>query len=396
MGTLISVDVAQALLSQRVSALAAVNREKRLEREQGERDKSKIQGAIERGVDGAAGSGGGSGGLGGPSANGRNRASQAASASPLADLDAQLRAGTLRSGVPEYYTGPKVAATPRGGKAWILVPSDAEFRVKTRGLASFNFAEVDSHKTGYASGLGPSGSNALTGTQEPMQADGGFGRYQCTLQTHPIAIRREPPSLAYTIDVMFKLPPSVYDEKAPLSAIYAGYGNYGNIEAGQAWTLSGDEDDSAASRYAYLRFNYGFSAFVLYISNDVLGRIAATSADDLSSTRIPSVNSINWQHAAIVQTPGDTPGSRNVSFYHAGARIGFHEGINGEALPQWGNPDYSSANIGFSWGNLTYASEGWESEIVNDPALGHGLRFTPRALYTGDTYTPPTSITALA
>jgi hypothetical protein len=67
----------------------------------------------------------------------------------LADLDAQLRAGALRSGVPEYYTGPKVAATQRGtipvSLCWAR--SSLAGSTLTFSVASGNGAQVASFET---------------------------------------------------------------------------------------------------------------------------------------------------------------------------------------------------------------------------------------------------------
>jgi hypothetical protein len=84
MSTRIDIEVAQALLSQRAKEIAGLNREQRLERER----KVKEEAAIKAGIDkGGQAIGGGA-----------------------AALDARAQRFGLRSGVPEYYTPPKVAA----------------------------------------------------------------------------------------------------------------------------------------------------------------------------------------------------------------------------------------------------------------------------------------------
>jgi len=385
MGTRISVDVAQALLSQRVSALAAVNREKRLEREQGERDKAKIQGAIERGVDGAAGSGGGSGGLGGPSANGRNRASQAASASPLADLDAQLRAGTLRSGVPEYYTGPKVAATPRGGKSWLLVPSDAEFRAKVRGLPPFAFSNAEPFLFQFDASGGPAGRGAAYMATAPVFAD---GDRTCSYALQATGgTGKEPLSRSLTFEALLRLMPAIAGSPYFQSSIQVAIPGVVGLSIGHLWD---QVDETTYTPYRVLNIDYGAAS---YSATNI--EIPGVTADVIASVADPAV----WHHVAVVQQPGSSPTTRNVSRYYNGQRVAYSPEVSAELLPAWDTPSSPNpaarllgvyADIGFAFDDTGSAP------TISQPSKAHGFRFTPRALYTGNTYTPPTSITSLA
>jgi hypothetical protein len=96
MSTRIDIEVAQALLSQRAKEIAELNRQQRLERERKVKEEAAINAAADKGAEAALrnGSPGGGRAIGGGAAA----------------LDARAQRLGLRSGVPEYYTPPKVAA----------------------------------------------------------------------------------------------------------------------------------------------------------------------------------------------------------------------------------------------------------------------------------------------
>jgi hypothetical protein len=67
-----------------------------------------------------------------------------------------------------------------------------------------------------------------------------------------------------------------------------------------------------------------------------------------------------------------------------------------DTAPVWGDvgggADYEDTSLESAYGNGVSGLD----PIANNPTLVHGIRFTPRALYSGASFTPPTSITSLA
>jgi hypothetical protein len=98
-----------------------------------------------------------------------------------------------------------------------------------------------------------------------------------------------------------------------------------------------------------------------------------------------------WHHLAVVQSPGSSDATRVLSFYRDGIR---YNQIETSSLLNWNlgsGGGIENAEVGMVHGNF---ASGYPVGV--DPTALHGIRFTPRALYTGPTYTPPASITRLA
>jgi hypothetical protein len=108
---------------------------------------------------------------------------------------------------------------------------------------------------------------------------------------------------------------------------------------------------------------------------------------------ISSVYTDEWQHMALVKTPGESSEVANYSCYLAGTRIASFPNA-----PLILSPINSVIpGMGCTWGaDHPFPGSAVPLDSYGGSGLVHGFRFTPRALYTGDTYTPPVSITALA
>jgi hypothetical protein len=115
MGTRIDIQVGQALLGQRVRDLAALNREQRLERERKVRDEAVIKTAADKATGEAL--------RNGQQGTGQLRNGLISGKLTPRQYEERLRAQGRKSGVPEYYTPPKVASTGQAidegiGNAW--------------------------------------------------------------------------------------------------------------------------------------------------------------------------------------------------------------------------------------------------------------------------------------
>jgi hypothetical protein len=307
--------------------------------------------------------------------------------------------------VPEYYTGPKVAATPRSGKGWLLVPSDTEFRVRTRGIRPFSLVQLGNTKIGYLADSGPAGKPALYGTTE-VNPDG-VGEpitYMPGIYTNSVVdFGEEPRGKSFTLEMMAKLPPYASGSRGPFSTINFSFGAY-NLGATRTWSMEetglGPMDipiTEVVTPYTRLFFSCGSTDPWLqaYYSNDIEPFPTFDGYNSLQPLRVPGAATPEWQHLAIVQTPGSTEETRNVSYYWSGQRLALLSNI--DAAREGGWVRFSNVNLQMRFGNLVpFYDMPWQDYVVTNSALGHGFRFTPRALYTGDTYTPPTSITRLA
>jgi hypothetical protein len=107
-----------------------------------------------------------------------------------------------------------------------------------------------------------------------------------------------------------------------------------------------------------------------------------------SDPLITSEQATQWVHCALVRTVNPSTGNREWSVYWGGKRL-----VTGVINPVWDT----------TFGQRPIAAGidvrvGISRSIALDYALPsiHGYRFTPRALYTGDTFIPPTQITRFA
>jgi hypothetical protein len=149
-------------------------------------------------------------------------------------------------------------------------------------------------------------------------------------------------------------------------------------------------DETTAVPYRVLNIDFGQLS---YSATNVA--VSGVTADVIPSVANPAT----FHHVAVVQQPGSTPTTRNVSRYYNGQRLAYDQDVDAGLLAEWDTQDAPNpaarllgiyAEIGIAFG------EEGGAPTISQPSKAHGFRFTPRALYTGDTYTPPTSITRLA
>lgn len=294
-------------------------------------------------------------------------------------------------------------AVYRSGKvdpAWLLVPSDVGFNAVVRGAASFAFVQYPPsfffnryHYMLYAAGAGPAGSNAFCSSTTLISTDPGQSFYVASSFGNS-SIRAEPTGKAFTFELIAKLPAGITDQDTlPFSYAEARIANdYIGILLDQSQINTGG--------FIYAPFNsvnfYWGSAF------DGSNRFTVWDATN-SQTRDEDVVSETaaasdvWHHVAIVQTPGSASNLRNVSCYIDGTRYFnlLNLPADSETAPVWdvgGGDSYEDLTLENSYGNGVSGLD----PVANNPTLTHGARFTPRALYSGASFTPPTSITSLA
>jgi hypothetical protein len=318
-------------------------------------------------------------------------ADAAAKAQQGQDLSGKLLYGIK----PDRRRAPEQVATYLSGGSdpyWLLVPSDAGFNAIVRNTAPFAFESLQGTGASYrymlyAPGEGPSGSNAL---YTSTTAIGGLPlnwEYRAELGALT-GVSAEPNASAFTFELITKLPNTGGDTSTkPFSlmtasvargaiAITANLSDYG--------TFIGD----AYTPYCSITFQYGtFTGQVWNASNSNVGPGDIVSG----SATAPDV----WHHLAIVQTPGSASNLRNIAFYIDGTRYFNEVGVvvDTPGMPVW-DPGLSTsdASVQSRYGKNSAIA----GAIPFKPTKVHGIRFTPRALYSGTSFTPPTSITSLA
>jgi hypothetical protein len=378
MSTRITVEVGKALLAQTAKALAEQNRQSRLDYESRLKEYNALRAASLK------------------AAAEDTKAGKAPSGTAVPGTTAS--SPSVRNDVPEYYTPPKVAATGRQEKSWLLVPSDAGFNAIVRGLRPFAFAPVPSFGASlrymlYAPGEGPSGTNALYASTTSIGAFPEPFRYNAQLYALT-GINAEPRGRSFTFEVIAMLPGNVDAPPGsdgrqirPYSFMVA-FCARGGI---QISAVRSDYGDSIATPYApmnLIRFQYGTIMREAWSEANV-----NAGADDIVSSSATA--SEVWHHLAMVQTPGSASSLRNISCYIDGTRY-FNVAdlaIDAPGMPAW-DPGLSTFDAGMrsDYGKSSAAN----GAIPFNPTLTHGIRYTPRALYTGTSFTPPTSIVSLS
>jgi hypothetical protein len=304
------------------------------------------------------------------------------------------------------YIAPRPAANRRGERepAWLLVPSDAGFQPRVRGIQPFQLYQFYNYKIGFLSNSGPNGTSALYGSTEINPGvDEDITYRQGIFTNENTNFVPEPSGKAFTLEAMFKLPPHVDAPRGPFSAINFTFGAL-SMEVARTWSMQNvglDPEDipitETVTPYTTLLFTCSptTSTFYRYYSNDIDPFPTYDTGLNLQPLRLPNLATTEWQHVAIVQTPGSTEITRNVSYYWGGQRVALLSDIGAAEEYTW--PQFINVQVQTQFGNLVPDYEmPWQSYVVTESAIGHGFRFTSRALYTGDTYVPPTSITALA
>jgi hypothetical protein len=363
MATRITVEIGQALLAQKAKAIAEQNREQRLERERQAKEQAQIKAAADK------------------------------AAADRAKAGTETDKENRKSGVPEYYTPPKVAAIGRQEKSWLLVPSDAGFKAFVRGLRPFAFTAqpgvgASLYYMQHAPGQGPSGKNALYTSTTSIDEVFVVEEYRSDLAALS-GIKSEPSGKSFTFEAFARLPDPLeesvdYPWLEPNSSMVAESANGGvRISIGTGYYFGTPRN----LRLNAVTLQYG--TFIGTVWSETSGYVGPSDVVSGSAAAAGV-----WHHLAIVQTPGTTSTTRNLAFYIDGTRY-FNQvdlAASTPGMPLW-NPGLRTADIAVSsrYGkNLIYPT------IPFYPTLTHGIRFTSRALYTGTSFTPPTSIVSLS
>ena len=392
MGTRIDIQVGQALLGQRVRDLAALNREQRIEREQRVREASTTQEALDAGVANAA--------QRGQAQNGQLRNSVIGDSLRPGQYQERLRAQGKKSDVPEYYTAPRVAVTPPQSPGWLLAPFDIGFNARVKGLAPFQFTEAylryptsqfSSHFTSF-SVAGPDGRNCLqTSTSPTGNPTYGTKQYSCNLIADTSIVTE--PRAGFTFEAIVRL--NVFsDSDASEGAEYsqaraAALYDFCDISFSYGWQRTSMSPATYALMGRVSMDASGFGSSARYVAHG--GFAALRPSADVK----PELNDgARWHHAAIVFRESSGGSNREARFYLNGQLVHQVSDLPAWLLSGWlasqSSQPVADASIDLSYGDVNSAALESQSSSI------HGIRFTSRALYTGASFTPPTSITSLA
>jgi hypothetical protein len=253
------------------------------------------------------------------------------------------------------------------GSGFLLVPSDAGFTVATGNMEAFS---LTSENSVYGAAAGPGGAGAIS-------ADYGQIAY---LDNESLPITEESTRQGFTVECMIKA-----SSPTPGGGYFVPYHEVGiNMYFAEIFLSAG----------WYVDYNSGiisgsslFQADAKFLSDTdnaihVYSREKPLGANDgiaPGAILVPSLESSNFQHFAIVIVPGDSPTTRNGRFYINGQLIGTRNSL---ALDYFAYPLFLRINVN-------------NHSTTATPYI-HGIRYTPSALYSGSSFTPPTSITSLA
>lgn len=276
------------------------------------------------------------------------------------------------------------------GSGWLIQPSDAAFNAVVRNLEAFAFSDeaptggyTALHFTSYNAGGGPLGANSLCASTTGVP--GGYSTpYYLSWAMARSGIISEPSVGEFTFELMAKLPSPITDQDTlPFS--------YGHVYICTGSVEILVEQDQVYNGSIYQPFNsvrFAWGGRRRRIWNETNSRVSGT--DIVANS---AVSSGSWLHLAIVQTPGASASLRNVAYYLNGVRYFELPDLPAEDI-YWDPGPHPAADSDLinSYGNGTTAP----GSIADIPTLIHGIRFTPRALYSGASFTPPTSITSPA
>jgi hypothetical protein len=292
-----------------------------------------------------------------------------------------------------YRTSSTGPATPG---SWLLAPSDASFNAIVAGLAPFQFTEAylqypterNSAHFGTFSSTGPAGRNCIqTSTTPTGNPTYGTKQYNCNIIADT-SIITEASSGEFTIEAIAKM--DVFSDSDASTGFEYSFARaivlfgFCTIEFIYTWQRT----SISPATYALM----GNARMSCYTSNyRAFGSSAALFP--LADVKPELNDGSRWHHAAIVQSKGPGGTGREVYFYLNGERVDQVTGLPDDFLSSW-MATHSGAGIDASV-DLGYGDANAATLEASSSSI-HGIRYTPRALYTGASFTPPTSITSLA
>jgi hypothetical protein len=286
--------------------------------------------------------------------------------------------------VAAYRSAP--AFTPG---SWLLVPSDAGFNAVVSGLAPFQFLDDTSSylSTHYSlfSASGPSGSNCIQASTSPTGNPPLAAKVYSSVLYADSIITAAAAGGAFTFELFAKIPPAADADTDYPSSV----NEYSFV---QVDTLYGFCRIYLGLDYITVAPPFGRAQMGNILIQGAGNTYRATGASNVIIGEVKAeLNDFDrWHHIAITQEP-DGESSSRMQMYLNGSRVAmFSYGAATFAnwLSTW-SPLVSDTFIELSYGEILYDLEATSSSV-------HGIRYTPRALYSGTSFAPPTSITSLA
>lgn len=248
---------------------------------------------------------------------------------------------------------------------WVLGPSDDTLAAKVRGFQPFVFASTNGVPFLYSTSEGPEGAPCLKVAQPP-------GKFVSEISAVPALEYLKVPRRGATAEGFVYVPPRTGNQvRRPASEMLMTAGPFGQLSVQVGWHTLEDE---------HVLFNFSGLGGGWLVADVAFGTIDEVSPASLST---------GWHHwASVLELVG---GTWYGHYYWDGTRRRTNAGIDPAEL----YPSVAWDLIYGQYGEVGDLPGSWGS-FGAEPCRVHGLRYTERVLYTGDTFTPPTTITALA
>jgi len=258
-----------------------------------------------------------------------------------------------------------------GTPGWLLVPSDNELNAKVRRLPPFRFVQgmPDTEPFIFAPSGGPGGQPYLEGA--PGETASQSDAYEVS--------RKRPASGAITEECLFYLSSSndgSGDDSAFVSAMNVQFSNLFI-----SWLTIRNTTISRVVREVYAQGVLSATNSSLYYSSTYDDFDAPFFQDAIVNE---SLTAYGWHHVACVAQTSES--SATSSLYFDGQRVLISDPMPANEF--WYN--YEERD------RISIASRAFNIQNGITSHRVAGIRYTERALYTSDTYAPPTSITRLA
>ncbi len=269
---------------------------------------------------------------------------------------------------------PEPAGIPLGVPGWLLVPSDNELKAKVRGIPPFSFNQglFELEDLGRDNDPFIIHTSGGPGGQPYLEAASGLAISQA-YSTRPL--KKRPGVRGITEECFLYLSSdagSASSMYVDLSILYV------------EWAVN-DETRKVSIGYRADRLGSGDPV--------VVRRTYVSELDEDTPEEFilnEGLTTYGWHHAACVAIMSEL--SVTISLYLDGSRVASSDPM--PAAVFWESYELEMSGLIMGLSRVRFESSGIDPGTASHRVAG--IRYTERALYTGDTYTPPTSITRLA
>jgi hypothetical protein len=280
------------------------------------------------------------------------------------------------------------AANRRGGLVqWLVTPTDAQLTAQVRNIKPFALQTPEApnqfiYPVIFSPAGGPGGRAALEGTPRPNTISSNFAYTFNFLEYF-----KEPNLQSFTCEALVNIWSD--NQYRPERGIRFGLSSVFGLFIGTRWTFPPLSTDPSLPFVTVQTVYFGGNGDVF--NSYAYAGPALEYIDLPGAVSLPILLTKEWIHLAIVQSPGNSASTRKIALYADGQLIGSHN----EVVTSYYDPKNQPFLIEFEYRNYDGNDQDGFTSTAKSGFL-HGIRFTERALYSGASFTPPTSITTLA